>query len=101
MEAGEEGIIYLSLQCRHQNDFFIKMGSDESHFNDSAGSEGQSHKTVSTNHNLFEEKGEPKRNRAVALLYTSRTFYRWAKPAHDRPRTFRCGYMFSIHARKR
>ena len=24
--------------------------------------EGQSHKTVSTNHNLFEEKGEPKRN---------------------------------------
>ena len=23
--------------------------------------EGQSHKTVSTNHNLFEEKGEPKR----------------------------------------
>ena len=25
--------------------------------------EGQSHKTVSTNPNLFEEKGEPKRNR--------------------------------------
>ena len=25
------------------------------------GSDGQSHKTVSTNHNLFEEKGEPKR----------------------------------------
>ena len=23
-------------------------------------SEGQSHKTVSTNHNLFDEKGEPK-----------------------------------------
>ena len=38
----------------------IKMGSDESHFNVSVGSDGQSHKMVSTNHNLFEEKGEPK-----------------------------------------
>ena len=28
--------------------------------------EGQSHMTVSTNHNRFEEKGEPKRNRAEA-----------------------------------
>ena len=37
------------------------MGSDESHFNVSVGSDGQSHKTVSTNNNLFEEKGEPKR----------------------------------------
>ena len=37
------------------------MGSIESHFNVSVGSDGQSHKTVSTNHNLFEEKGEPKR----------------------------------------
>ena len=37
------------------------MGSDESHFNVSVGSVGQSHGTVSTNHNLFEEKGEPKR----------------------------------------
>ena len=37
------------------------MGSDESHFNVSVGSDGQSHRTVSTNHNLFEEKGEPKR----------------------------------------
>ena len=24
--------IYLSLHCHHQNDFCIKMGSDESHF---------------------------------------------------------------------
>ena len=30
---GEREIIYLSLHCHHQNDFFIKMGSDESHFN--------------------------------------------------------------------
>ena len=26
-------IIYISLNCHHQNDFCIKMGSDESHFN--------------------------------------------------------------------
>ena len=26
-------IIYLALQCHHQNDSCIKMGSDESHFN--------------------------------------------------------------------
>ena len=39
------------------------MGSDESHFNVSVGSDGQSHERVSTNHNPFEEKGEPKRYR--------------------------------------
>ena len=43
MEVGEDGEI-------------IKMRSDESHFNVSVGTDGQSHKTVSTNHNLFEEK---------------------------------------------
>ena len=32
MEVGEEGE-YLSLHCHHQNDFCIKVGSDESHFN--------------------------------------------------------------------
>ena len=56
MEIGERESIYLSLHCHHQNDSYIKMGSDESHFNVSAGSDGQSHKTVSTDHNLFEEK---------------------------------------------
>ena len=33
-------------------------------------------------HNLFEEKGETKRNRAQALLLTSLTPYRWATSAH-------------------
>ena len=70
---GEREIIYLSLHCHHQNDFCIKVGSDESHFNVSVGSDGQSHKTVSTNHNLFEEKGEPKQIRTEALLLTSLT----------------------------
>ena len=52
MEVGEREIIYLSLHCHHQNDSCIKLGSDESHFNVSVGSDGQSHRTVSTNHNL-------------------------------------------------
>ena len=65
---GEREIIYLSLHCHHQNDSCIKIGSDKNHFNVSVGSEGESHKTVSTNHNPFEEKGEPKRNRTEVLL---------------------------------
>ena len=65
-----------SLHCHHQNDFCIKMGSDESHFNVSVGSDGQSHKTMPTNHNLCEEKGEPKRYRTKVLLLTSLMPYR-------------------------
>ena len=50
----EEGdYVYLSLHCHHQNNFSIKVGSDESHFNVSVGSDGQSHKTVSTNTQPF------------------------------------------------
>ena len=56
MGVGGGEIIYLSLHCHHQNDSCIKMGSDESHFNVSVGSDGQNHKTMSTNHNLFEKK---------------------------------------------
>ena len=47
------------------------MGSDESHFNVSVGSDGQSHKTVSTDRNLSEEKREPKRYRTEVLPLTS------------------------------
>ena len=67
MEVGEREIIYLSLHCHHQNDSSIKMGSDDSHFNVSAGSDGQSHKTVSTNRNLFDKKREQKRYRTEVL----------------------------------
>ena len=50
MEVGGEGdYIYLSLHCHHQNDFCIKMGSNESHFNVSL-IVRDSHKTVSTDH---------------------------------------------------
>ena len=51
---GEREIIYLSLHCYHQNDSCSRMSSDENHFNVSIGSDGQSHKTVSTNHNHFD-----------------------------------------------
>ena len=47
------------------------MGSDESHFNVSVGRDGQNHRTVSTNHNLFEEKGVPKRYRTEVLPLTN------------------------------
>ena len=68
--GGEREIIYPSLHCHHQNDSCIKMGSDERHFNFSVGSDGQSHKTVSTNHNLSEQKREPKRYRTEVLPLT-------------------------------
>ena len=75
MEAWGEDI-YRSVHCHHQSDFCIKMGSDESHFNVSIGSDGQSHKTVSTNHNLFEQKrrAEAVWNRVLPL--TNLTPYR-------------------------
>ena len=61
---------YLSLHRQRQSDSSIKMGSGESHFNVSlivrdTGTR-QCPQTIT-----FEEKGEPKRNRAEALLLTS------------------------------
>ena len=55
---GEREIIHLSLHCHHQNDSCINMASDESHFNVSVGSDGQSHKTVSTNPQPFMKRKE-------------------------------------------
>ena len=31
--GGKREILYLLLHCHHKNDFGIKVGSDESHFN--------------------------------------------------------------------
>ena len=45
-------ILYPSLHCHHQNDSCIKMGSDKSYFNVFINCEGQSHKTVFTDHNF-------------------------------------------------
>ena len=87
MEVGEEGErlytyryslnnIYLSLHCHHQNDFCIKVGSDESHFNVSLIVRNKvTSKTVFADRN-FEEKGEPKRIRNEVPLLTSLTPYR-------------------------
>ena len=50
MEVGGEGLrlyTYRYTMTTDQNDSCIKMGSDESHFNVSVGSDGQSHRTVS------------------------------------------------------
>ena len=61
--------------CRHQNDFCIKVGSDESHFNvslivrDKVTKQGPQTTT-------FEEKGEPKGIRTEAPPLTSLTPYR-------------------------
>ena len=43
----------------------------------------RSHKTVSTHHDLSEEKGEPKQIRTEILLLTSLAPYHEAKPAHS------------------
>ena len=91
MEVREREIINLSLHCHHKNDSCIKMGSNQSHFNVSVGSEGQSHRTVSTNHNLFEEKGEPKRYRTEVLPLTNlKPVLNWANVCSPNiPRTLR------------
>ena len=63
MEAGGEGeYIYLLLHCHHQNDFCIKMGSEERHFNVSVVSDGQSQDSVHKPH-IF---GRKRRAEAVS-----------------------------------
>jgi len=56
MEVGEEGEYIPITYTVTTRMTCIKMGSDESFFYCFIGCEGQSHKTVSTNHNLSEEK---------------------------------------------
>ena len=72
---GEREIIYLSLHCHHQNDFCIKVGSDESHFNVSSIVRGKvirQYPQTAT----FEVKGEPKQIRTAVPLLTSLTPFR-------------------------
>ena len=82
MQVGEEGDYnYTYRYSHHQNDPCVKMGSDETRFNVSLIVRGKSHKTMSTDHNLFfffffEEKGEPKRIRTEAPSLTSLMPYR-------------------------
>ena len=60
MEVREREIIYLSLHRHHQSVSCIKMGSDESHSNVSLIVRNKVTR-LSTNHNLFLRRGEPKR----------------------------------------
>ena len=80
--CGKREVIHLSLHSHRQNDPCIKMGSDESHFNVSLIAR-DSHKTVSTNYDLFKGKGLPKREIRPSRPLTSLTPHHWAKPAHD------------------
>ena len=56
MEVGEREIIYLSLYCHHQNEFYVKMGSDESHFNVSVGSDRKVTRGCPQNTTFLERK---------------------------------------------
>ena len=80
MEVGDEGNLYLSLHCHHQNDSCIKMGSDDSHFNVSLTVRDKVTRQCPQT-TTFEDKGEPKQIRTEVLPITSLTPYRYAKPA--------------------
>ena len=54
------GGLYLTLHCHHQNDYRIKMDSDESRFNVSLIVRGKVTRRCPQLTN-YEEKGEPKR----------------------------------------
>ena len=74
--VGGKGRIYTYRYTVTTRMTCIKMGSAESHFDVLINCEGQNHKTVSTNHNLFEENGESKRYRTEVLPLTSLASYR-------------------------
>ena len=76
MEVGEEGEYILMLHCHHQNDFCIKMDSDESHFIVSLIVRDKVTRQCPQT-TTFEEKGEPKRYRTEVLPLTSLQPYRY------------------------
>ena len=70
MQVEGEGDYNLSLHCHHQNDFCIKLGSDESHFNVSLIVRDKVKRQCPLT-TSFEEKGEPKRIRTEVPLQAS------------------------------
>ena len=74
MEGGGGGNIYLSLHSHHQNEFCIKVGSDERHFNVSLIARDKVTRQC-PQATAFEEKGDPKRIRTEVPLLTSLTPY--------------------------
>ena len=89
MDVGEQGDCIPIATLSPPECWCIKMGSIESHFNVSVGCERQSHKTVSTNHDLSEEIGEPKRYRIEVLPLTSLTPYRLGQTSSRRSRRWK------------
>ena len=78
MEVGEEGegdYVPIAVHYHQQNDSCIKMGSDEGHFNVSLIMRDKFTRRCPQTITL-KENGEPKRNRAEALLLTTLTPYR-------------------------
>ena len=73
--GGKREIIYLSLQCHHQNDSCIKMGSDRSHFNVSLIVRDKATRQCPQT-TASEEKGQPKQIQTEVPLLTSLTPYR-------------------------
>ena len=71
-----EDYISVSLHCHHQNDFCIKVGSDESHFNVSLIVKDKVTRQCPQTTTLEAEKGEPKQIRTEVPLLTSLTPYR-------------------------
>ena len=79
------------------NDSCINMGSDESHFNVSVGSDGQSHRTVVHKDSIHKPQPFRRGRRAEADGNRGRSAYRWAKLAHKPERPFiACGEMTGI-----
>ena len=77
MEVGEEGILYTYRYTVTTRIIpALRRAAMRAILMFSVGSDGQSHKTVSTNHSFFEEKGEPKRYRTEVLPLTRLTPYR-------------------------
>ena len=68
-------IVHLSLHCHHQNDFCIKVGSNESHFNVSLTVRDKVTRQCPQT-TTFEVKGEPKQIRTKVPLLTSLLPYR-------------------------
>ena len=74
-EVGKRETTYLSLHCHHQNDYCIKVGSDESHFNVPLIVRDKVTRPCPQT-TTFEEKAEPKRYRTEVLPLTSLPPYR-------------------------
>ena len=67
---GKREIIYLSPHCHHQNDSYIKIGSDESRFNVSLTVRDKVTRQCPQT-TTFEEKRQPKRIRTEVPLLTN------------------------------